>query len=344
MLHFYSDTKIYVHCPSGLVTGGAELLHQLVSFLRDNKRDAFIVYFGNSEHVLPSDYQQYNVSITETIDDNPHNIEFFYEGIFERINTYKSTQKFLWWISVDNFFGCAYPYLSLKDIWHWNKKTALMKFKDLFKAFIFCKQTYLKTDLRLDDLVRMNVPCGYQAEYIQSFLLKSGFKELYPLKDYINTDHCSDFSKIKKHDIVVYNPKKGMEYTSRIIERAPELKWVPLQGMSRQELIKTIQQAKIYIDFGYHPGKDRLPRECAMNGCCIITGMRGSAGFFEDVALPSKYKFDEKKSSLDDILSIIRWTLVNYDVAIDDFSYYRNLISQEKAEFEQQIKNLFQIV
>lgn len=342
MLNFYSDTKIYVHCPAGVVTGGAELLHQLVSLLRDNGRNAYIVYFGWNEHSIPSDYKSYNIDCTEIVDDNAHNIDVYYEGIFDRIKEHRQTQKLLWWISVDHFFLFARKYLSTKDIWNWNKRMGLELF--LQRIWGFCERKNLfKGLLSLEEMVKMNVMCGYQAEYIQHFLIKSGFKELAPLKDYINVDHIEPYELDNRENIVVYNPKKGFEFTKQLIELSPDVKWVPLENMNRSDLVQTIRKAKLYVDFGYHPGKDRLPRECAMNGCCIITGMRGSAAFFEDVPLPNEYKFDENKSSKSDIVNKIRWVLDNYKMAINDFWYYRSLIVWEKSEFEQQVKLLFKI-
>lgn len=33
-------------------------------------------------------------------------------------------------------------------------------------------------------------------------------------------------------------------------------------------MILTMRKAKVYIDFGFHPGKDRIPREAVMCGAC----------------------------------------------------------------------------
>ena len=38
--------KVYVLCPSDTVTGGIELLHQLVDVLRNQNIEAFIKYIG----------------------------------------------------------------------------------------------------------------------------------------------------------------------------------------------------------------------------------------------------------------------------------------------------------
>lgn len=128
MIKLYTDSKIYIHCPAGVVTGGAELLHQLGHELNILNIPAYIVYFGNKEHSLPHDYKCYNIKLSENIDDNPHNIEIFYEGIFDKIRQYKNTQKFLWWLSVDHFYIFSYNFLSIKDLWSYNKKVATRSF------------------------------------------------------------------------------------------------------------------------------------------------------------------------------------------------------------------------
>lgn len=343
MLKIYENTKIYVHCPAGLVTGGAELLHQLVSFLRQNKRNAYIVYFGENEHKVPSDYSIYSIETIECVEDCAYHIEVFYEGIFDRVTQNKNTQKFLWWISVDHFFMCAKAYLHPYDLYRYNKRLGLHWGWKWLKRSVRQHKNLFKNLLSIKQLVAMNLPNGYQAEYIQDFLLKNGFIEVVPLKDYINTDHCKTFNKETKEDIVLYNPSKGLKYTKELMKLAPDICWVALKGLSREELVRLLQRAKIYIDFGYHPGKDRLPRECAMNGCCVITGIRGSAKFFEDVSVPAQYKFDEKIVKKQDIIRQIRWTLDNYGVAIEEYRYYRLSIAAEKAEFERQISKIFDI-
>lgn len=343
MLKFYKQTKIYVHCPSGMVTGGAELLHQLVSFLREHGRDAYIVYFGEKEHLVPSDYSKYTVALAESVEDSEQNIEVFYEGIFDVITRYKNTQKFLWWISVDNFFDCAQAYLNPIDLYKFNPKLGWYWLLKRIKLSIKGRKNNFKGLLSIQQLVDMNLVCGYQAEYIQHFLIKQGFYEIVPLKDYINTDHCQSFDISKKEDVVLYNPRKGFEFTQQLMELAPDIQWIPLRGFTRGQLKDVMQKAKLYVDFGNHPGKDRLPRECAMNGCCVITGMRGSAGFFEDVPLFSMYKFKDNSTSVYDIIANIRYVLAHYDEAICDFQFYRNQILREKEEFEDQIKHIFQL-
>lgn len=346
MLKFYSDTKIYVPCPAGVVTGGAELLHQLVGYLNDHGRDAFIVYFGSSmqddRNAIPEDYSGYSIRVAAEVVNSLHNIEVIYEGIFNTIYDHPATQKILWWLSVDNFYLCSRNFLSPFDYMRYDLKNGMKILYKMLKHLLLFRNDF-KSRLSLKELASIDAINAYQSEYAQDFLQQHGFPNVLPLKDYINTDHCKAFDKTIKENIVLYNPKKGLEFTKRLMREAPDISWIPLQGMSREQLIEVVRKAKVYVDFGYHPGKDRLPRECAMNGCCVITGKRGSAAFFEDVSVSGKYKFDEKIVKTNDIISTIRWTLANYDMAIDDFQYYRASIAYEKEEFESQIKKLFLI-
>lgn len=344
MLTIYPDTKIFIHVPAGSVTGGPELLHQLADILNNNNRDAFIVYYGEKKHDIPKEYQQYNIKKSEQVENNAHNIEVYPEvqGI-EILRNTRITQKFLWWLSVDNFFHNEWDWhnIKLRDIFRFNFDLGITHLKDRIKCSIYYKKNFFK-DKRSLKLIS-GYDNGYQAEYIRNFLSKFGFKKVYPLSDFINDQYFEKKFSHTKKNIVLYNPKKGLEFTKKIIKAAPDLSWIPLEHLNRSELINLIQSAKLYIDFGNHPGKDRLPRECAINGCCIITGKKGSAAFFEDIPIKNKYKFLDNDKSIPDIVATIRWSLKNYEQATTDFDDYRKKISNEKKIFETQVAQIFKI-
>lgn len=343
MIKVTDKTNIYVHCPAEIVTGGAELLHQLVSTLNNNGKKAYIVYFGKTEPTVPLDYRNYNIKIAQNVVDEPYNIEVIYEGRFELIRKNKYTQKVLWWLSVDNFFYCSSPFLAINELYKFNKTLAFYAFiRRIGKAILKGDSEYLKHPISIKELRSIQCVNCYQSEYAQNFLQNNKFKEILPLKDFINREH--DFKKVDlslKENIVLYNPKKGYKFTKKIIESAPEINWVPLVGMTRNELINIIKRAKVYIDFGNHPGKDRLPRECAINGCCVITGYRGSARFFEDVMITRDYKFEDSTKKIPAIIEKIKWIFSNYNIAIHDFELYRNSITEEETEFQVQTSKLF---
>ena len=111
--------------------------------------------------------------------------------------------------------------------------------------------------------------------------------------------------------------------------------------MTNREIHEALQSAKVYIDFGDHPGKDRLPREAAINGCCIITDKEGSAFYQEDVPIPEEYKLERNDTSINSILNRINDCLENYSERINDFSNYRNFILSEKDRFNDDVKRIF---
>ncbi|HEY0185691.1 MAG TPA: hypothetical protein VGC09_23050 [Rhodopila sp.] len=68
---------------------------------------------------------------------------------------------------------------------------------------------------------------------------------------------------------------------------------MPLEGLDKASLAELLRQARIYADFGPHPGRDRIPREAAMCGAIVLTGRRGAAAFAADVPIPERFRPDE---------------------------------------------------
>ena len=191
----------------------------------------------------------------------------------------------------------------------------------------------------------LNAINAYQSEYARLYLESLGFERLVPLKDYINTEYyqADMINNSVRKPKVLYNPRKGVEFTEKLIAMSPDIQWCPIQNMNRQQILDIFHSSMLYIDFGNHPGKDRLPREAALNGCCIITGRRGAAKNDIDINIPSAYKFDEKTSSKEEIVNRIRFVLNNYEICKKDFYHYKELILSEKEEFENQIIALFNL-
>jgi hypothetical protein len=174
--------------------------------------------------------------------------------------------------------------------------------------------------------------------------MNNQFSQILPLSDYINTDFYTSPTTENRNDIILYNPKKGYKYTKELIKLTPGWTWIPLQGLTVDEMINLFKISKIYVDFGFHPGKDRIPREAALNGCCIITGRKGSANYFEDVAIFDYYKIDEIRSSKAAVISRIREVLIDYDHHFRNFDFYRERILEEKKIFEKHVKDIFVLV
>lgn len=134
---------------------------------------------------------------------------------------------------------------------------------------------------------------------------------------------------------LIYKPKE------KILRSLFLQNFVPIENMKREEVIQLLQRAKIYIDFGSHPGKDRIPREAAVLECCVITGKRGSAKYRRDINIPEKYKFEEKDENIPYIISLIKECFANYEEKLEDFCEYRAQIYKEKEKFKEDLKGIF---
>jgi len=344
MIKITKNSKIYIFAPANACTGGPEYLHQLGKGLKDLGHDVFMYYIPTDNPVLiHEEYKHYRIPFTNKVENTSNNIIIIPE-LYDYITLLKNidkTQKIILWLSVDNFcisfFLIKYKILVI-IIRIINKITKYI----IKKQIINLNNLALKTKNNFDLINKLNINLHLaQSEYAKQFLQNKGVKNIEYLFDYINNDE-KIIHNIKK-DIVLFNPKKGIEFTKKIIRKAPQINFVPIENMNHDEVIKLMKKSKVYIDFGNHPGQDRMPREAALYDCCIITGRKGSASYFKDVSIPDKYKFEDKKYLIPQIIKTIEQCLTNFDLESKNFNSYRNIIKNSKINFDKQLKNIFKI-
>lgn len=321
-----NNSIIYILCPPKHATGGTELLHQLCDALVKQDFNAYIFYWPKAKNPTSAAFKDYQIRIAKNIEDKENNIFIGPEIDNYKIFQYSKIQKIVWWLSVDNHF----------------KNRGLMKsnLKLRLLNFIFRRKNF---DIDRDNINRLTHFA--QSHYALKFLRSRGAQSCYLLSDYINDKFLkASFDPQLKEDIVVYNPKKGMAFTNKLIASSSNrFKWKALENLTREGVFDLLKRAKVYVDFGSHPGKDRFPREAALLGCCIITNTSGSAGNEKDVPIPNTYKFEGNDNKLLDILGTIESCITEYDKKIDDFQTYRRKIAGEKQVFFNEVKSIFKI-
>lgn len=176
----------------------------------------------------------------------------------------------------------------------------------------------------------------YQSNYAMNHLRKSGVKEMCILFEPIN-DSYFDYPKLEKKDKVCYSIK-GEAIGLAMQKALPEYEFVMLKGMSRDEVKQHLAESKLFIDFGHHPGRDRLPRESVTLGTCLLTSRKGSAALQSDVGIPTRFKFYTDESHK--IKRAIQECLDDYSLVSEEFEPYRDVIRKEKAVFIQHIEKL----
>jgi len=356
-LQIKKDTVIYVAAPAKVATGGPELLHQLVYNLRTHLGlNAFMYYYPPDvlEPVHPA-YKDYNNPFVRKIVDDGNNILVVPEVIsgIKILRHFANIQKVIWWLSIDNFlvsyllsnkFGPTPDLFVLRLLNKLTKKLVGAPMVDINGTII---DRFLG-DIELMDKIFRKLKIKevqfhlYQSYYAKNFLESLGIHNVAYLSDYLNNEFLlEDVPPDTKEDIVAFNPKKGFSFTRKIIATAPDITFVPIKNMSRSEVIQLLKKAKVYIDFGNHPGKDRIPREAAILGCCVVVGKKGSAANPYDVPIPDKYKFEVNSENIPAIVRTIKYCLHSYQEANRDFAAYRESVRQEPQKFIQSMFAIF---
>lgn len=321
-------SKILVCCPASAVTGGPELLHQLVHELRDIGHEAYIVYFPFDEkHECPDEYKCYGVPQSQLID--KPGILIVVPEVFTFIaRRFKSANVAIWWLSVDNYFRRQGESKIRDMLANYNGYVRPRKFSER-KIPIFRMRKYIHF---------------FQSEYSKEFLEMKGICGVM-ITDYLGDVYLNGSSKVDmglKKNIVCYNPKKCFSRTSKLIKAYPEIEFTPIQGLSRDGVYDLLCRSKMYVDFGNHPGKDRLPREAAILRCCVITGRRGAAENNLDIPVLSEFKLND---ACDDYVRqfglLVNEVFLNFEKMDNLMSGYRQEIQKEKSLFKIQVRDYF---
>lgn len=320
-------SKVIVLCPAGSVTGGPELLHQFVSELCANDVDASILYYPYGQHKTVDAYKKYDVNVVVYSDINKKNSTIVVPEVATNLlYGFNSSDKYIWWLSVDNHFK-AHP----KRIW------GRIKF---FVKTILYKKTVPIPLSKMKHYKHLS-----QSDYGLQFLKQHKVKNAFKLTDYLNEVHLDNIVNVnEKENIVAYNPKKGIDFTQSLIQFNPQIKFVAIERMTAIQVGELLNRSKVYIDFGEHPGKDRIPREAAMAKCVIITGLRGSAGNSTDLPINKVYKFNENPESISNIGTLINDVFDGFEDHCNKFNAYRNMIKSEKKAFSLQTKEFIKVI
>ncbi|MBQ1901986.1 MAG: hypothetical protein II169_05500 [Lachnospiraceae bacterium] len=313
--------NIYILAPAGVISGGPELAHQFCGvcnrFLAD-ETEAKVCYVDASnpnyidaigvENEIPERYRIYVTKRAHGLEeiDQPGNVVVVPEGLSYSISVIKKARIFFWWMSVDNY-------------------------------------TESTGEENLDSIIERSEYHLVQSEYARNYIYNKNVSQdkILWLTDYINDMHGQFLYPVElRRDVALYNPKKGYGELQPLMQYANWIKWIPLVNLTLEEEVILMQSSKIYVDFGEHPGRDRIPREAAANGCCVITNRRGSAGNDIDVPISSIYKYENPSQSMEEINLLLHDICENFKQHQDDFAEYRKIIKEQKTVFESEIKEV----
>lgn len=309
--------RIYVCCPGDTVTGGPELLHQLVAVLSRLGLEAFITYFPVSRHWrTPSEYLRYECPIAHDVADTDESAIIVPEVYTSVLKKIRAAQRVIWWLSVDNYRG---------------------NFDNLGNVKVWLKRLVMRDIDRSRPCIHL-----FQSQYARDFVWRWLGADGWPLSDYLADEYFTTCPQLNgRSDTILFNPKKGYWFTRQLIRHCSDLSFVPLINMTRAQVKSSLERSKIYVDFGPHPGKDRLPREAAMCGCVVVVGQRGSARNASDVPLAQSYKFPVRPSTLPVVADALRAITHDYATHLAAQAQYRLGVLKGRDVFDQELRAVF---
>ena len=354
-MSFNKIKKIYILAPSKTYTGGPEALHQLAFTIKNKTK-----YKNVSMYYLPHstsssihlNFKKYKLPVAKKIKDSADNLlisgELYVDIKF--LQNYKKIKKAIWWLSFDNYLLSLFK--SKNNII--TQKIIKIPFK-IINLFNFCtnyfygnyiffdylKDIYLKNRF-FNNLSFENISYHFtQSSYAKKILEDNKYKT-FNISDYLNNDFFKNkYNKSIKENIVTYNKTKSTNFMKLILKENTSIKFVPLINLSKKEMIDILKKSKIYLDFGTHPSKDRIPREAAILGNCVLVNKKGSAKNKYDVTIPSEFKFNERYQDIKKINYKINKIFLNYDSEYKKFSSYISKIKKEEKIFVNQVKSFF---
>lgn len=258
---------IYILALHGVRTGGPEAIHQLSDALIEQGFDARMVYFDRGqiaalEQASPQDgyqfgarenpieeYARYKVNVAAHVPNTEGVIVVLPETLCHLAPKFDKATVLIWWLSVDNGFGA----LSRVNLNHLRRH-----------------QVYHVAQSR------------YAYELLAALQLPKRLGGM--LSDYTVdlTEYATPMPMSDRPKIVAYNGNHKVTANWPAIKEAlreidPEIECMPVWG-ERSEIAEVFSMARVYVDLGCFPGKDRMPREAAAMGCFVLVASYGAGG------------------------------------------------------------------
>ena len=355
---------IYLMAPSNFFTGGPLSTHQLASILNKYSKYDVKIFYSPKVKINPvhNEFKKFKLSHTFNIIDSEKNflvIPEHYPALNQALQ-FKKIKKVIHWLSVDNYINSKFRHENTRII------RALIKIP-YFLIYLFNKITFFYFGiLTLKDYLKIYynffnfnsfkelkqgkihiAQSTYALNYVKSKLINAKLtliedhqREIYKK---IYKKNINLIPKLKEN-IISYNATKSNEFIFSIINYDKNIKFIPIRGLTAIQMSNLLMRSKAYLDFGYHPGKDRAPREAVLFGNCVITNLKGSALFYNDVCIGKDFKFYESYNNLHKINKLILSILNDYPKYFKKMNKYKKKILNENKVEIKQVKNFLQLL
>lgn len=180
--------------------------------------------------------------------------------------------------------------------------------------------------------VRRKINFGTQSYYGQGFVRTELGGEAFQLTDYPRMPTVA--SVPRDRNLVLYNGAKGKWKIPDLQARLPDVNFVPIQGMSFDEVCQLLSRASLYVEVGHLPGRDRLAREAANYGTPTVLLARGAGYCWNDFPLGERYRIAYTTDWADHMAPIIREVLNDPTEIVRVQEPFREWVAGEKSRYD----------
>jgi hypothetical protein len=327
---------IYIYYPRGLETGGPEALHQLCDSLRRHGQNAFLVPIRATRSLRRvADYSVYDAPEAEAVADSPENAVVVPETPVPGMPAIRSATVYKWWLSVNN---SSSEWMSVRRR---ELRTGLPDDPLVVVGVApFAKALLLQSEIRERRKFPSEVVHLTQSQYAWSAVYEKTRLPPTMLSDYTSHSAATHFSTTREPRVAFYPTKSG-RLARRVAARLPEVEFVPIKDMSREQVGATLGSCAVFLDLGAHPGKDRMPREAALADAVVVAARRGSASYHVDMPIPLEHKVFSDGKIVEHAASTLRAVLADFPAARSRQEPYRAAIRAERDMFDSQVRRIF---
>ena len=291
----------------------------LAGELRRTSLDTIICYLPyGSQAQIPAEYAQYG-AVSGLFCDEEDSVVIAPEIYPMLLLPLRSRHRYLWWLSLSNYYNSkqdAYIRDALRYVRLKVSGSRPWSIQGL-KAVRHLSQSNLVSQ----HLSGLGIPSSQLTDYVNPIFLDAYVEPAERNRD------------------IIFNEKKSSRVVKILARELPQYRFIGLSGMSPSELRDVYRKSRLFVDFGTHPGKDRMPREAVSQGCTLITGTKGTAGNSLDLPISSYFKLDERNSSFVEEFRIVAGRCVDdYETTFsNNFRSFQTYTHSEREVFRRQL-------
>ncbi|MDQ6524206.1 hypothetical protein RB608_11370 [Nocardioides sp. LHD-245] len=327
---------VSVFYPRGVRTGGPEALHQLVDALRALGHDAALVPMPGTEgRGRVAEYDRYDAPQRDTARTGPRDAVVTPEVWVPRPAVVGHATWFCWWLSVDNspvFMDARrragqHPRRPLAAVMRALPRTAVRRVRGPARR------------RRLGTAVHVA-----QSVYARDVVAREFGATVELLSDYVTATPLARDPRAggTRLAVIAFNPAKGGELVEKVAARlSTPVQWLPIAGMSPDQVGEALRRSDVYLDLGHLPGKDRIPREAALHGAVTLLAARGAGANPRDFPLPAEHRIPVGTDLVGSAVDILEQVLADLPGHTRRQQGFRSLLERERMLFADEVRTVF---